>query len=326
MPIEENDENHSNYNEQLLHFNCYNFKFSLPVHEAYIRNWAAVGSVNLILAPITFILNLTILIAFCKINDKNKITNYFYKSLCMADMLTGLVAQPAFAAFYLTVFHRKTDRSLLFINTVCSDFLVSVSFLGLLAIHTERYLGVFYPFRHNKIKTNTIMITKLILSGWIVTAIFVSLCFLTPRLIMWTVSVAALIPTIFMWSCYVQVKIVLEVHRITKFRRKNAPQIGDKKEERQRRFNLVDSRANRISGLILMAYAVCYIPCTIICTWLHLCKTSNVLRAEQQWAETLVYVNSTFNPLLFSLQKKEIRRIIVSSMRSLLPCSRLPER
>ena len=121
-------------------------------------------------------------------------------------------------------------------------------------------------------------------------------------------------------------KIVREVHRITKHRRQNAAKIGDKKDERYRHFNLVDSRANRIAGLILMAYAVCYIPMTIIHTWLVFYKNSNILRAVQPWAATLVYLNSIFNPLLFSLQKKEILKIVVSSMLSLLPCSRLPER
>ena len=313
--------NDSSYNEQLLHFNCYNYEVSLPIHEAYRRNYAAVGSVSLILAPITFILNLTVFIAFSKINGKNSITNYIYRSLCMADMLTGLLAQPAFAAFYLTVFHRKTYCSLLLIYFGCNYFFVTVSFLGLLAIHVERYLGVIYPFKHNKIKTDTVIITKMILAGWILAAFFVSLGFLTPQLIMFTVVAAALIPTVFMWSCYVQVKIVREVHRITKLCLKTGPQIGNKKEERERHFNLVDSRANRIAGLILMVYAVCYIPDTIIYAWLNLYETSNVLLTVQLWTETLLYSNSIFNPLLFSLQKREIRQIVISSMRSLLHCS-----
>ena len=165
------------------------------------------------------------------------------------------------------------------------------------------------------------MITKVMVTGWITAAILVSLCFLTSRLIMFTVLVAALLPTVFMWSCYVQVKIVHEVHRITKLRRKTAPQIGTKKDEIERHFNLIDSRANRIAGLILMAYAVCYIPSGIICTWLHFSKTSNVLLSVKSWAETLAYLNSIFNPLLFSLQKEEIRQIVISFMRSLRPCS-----
>ena len=318
--IEQEYQNDSSYNEQLLHFNCYNYKFNLPIHEAYRRNYVAVGSVSLILAPITFILNLAVFIAFSKINGKNNITNYIYRSLCMADMLTGLLAQPAFAAFYLTVFHRKTYCSLLLIYFGCNYFFVTVSFLGLLAIHVERYLGVIYPFKHNKIKTDTIMITKLIVTGWILAAISVSLGFLTSQLIMLTVFAAALIPTVFMWNFYVQVKIVREVHRITKLRRQNAAKIDDKKDETEHHFNLVDSRANKIAGLILIAYAVCYIPDIIIYTWLYLHK-SNVLLALQLWTETLVYLNSIFNPLLFSLQKREIRQIVISSVRSLLPCS-----
>ena len=124
-----------------------------------------------------------------------------------------------------------------------------------------------------------------------------------------------------MWSCYVQVKIVREVHRITKRHRQNGPHIGNKKDENERHSNLVDSLANRIAGLILMAYAVCYIPGAIIYIWLNFSKTSNVLQAVRQWAETLAYLNSIFNPLLFSLQKKEIRQIVFSFVRSLLPCS-----
>ena len=132
MLTEENYQNHRSYNEQLLLINCYNFNFSLPVYEEYRKNWPAVSGVNLILAPIAFVLNLTVLIAFYKINGKNNITNYIYRSLCMADTLTGLLAQPAFAAFYLTVFYRKTYCSLLFITTACSYFFVTVHSLAFL--------------------------------------------------------------------------------------------------------------------------------------------------------------------------------------------------
>ena len=322
MLTEEKYHNGSNNYGQLLHYNCHDIKFSLRPHEAYRRNYAVVGGVNLILAPVSFILNLTILIAFSKVNATNNITNLIFRSLCTADMLTGLFAQPAFAAFYLIAFQKHISCSLIYISTAFSFFFVAVSFLSLLAIHIERYLAVFYPFKHHIIKTKTILIKKLILTGWILTAILVSLCLLTPRFIMFAVFSVVLIPTVFMWSCYVQVKIVREVNRRTKPFGKDVPQVGDRKDEREYRFNYVDSRANRISGLILMAYAVCYIPVVVIYTWLHFNKRLYFLRAEQYWAETLVYLNSIFNPLLFSLQKKDIRQIIASSVRSLVPCSR----
>ena len=307
MHTDEKYHNNSNNYGQLLHYNCHNKEYSLPVHQEYRRNYAAVGGVNLILAPVTFIMNLTILIAFSKINGKNNITNLIYRNLCTADMLTGLFAQPTFAAFNLMAFQGKVYCSLLYVTTGCSFFFVAVSFLSLLAIHTERYLGVFYPFKHHKIKTDTTLIKKLILTGWILTAVLVSLSFLTPRLIMLAVVCDILIPTVFMWSCYVQVKIVREVHRTTKLRGKNVPQIGHRKDERECHFNYVDSRANRIAGLILMAYAVCFIQILVIYTWLYFYQIFNFLRAAKHWVETLAFLNLILNPLLFSLQKKDIR-------------------
>ena len=310
------------YDRQMINYNCPNANFSWPLEVSYRRNWISVAVVNLILAPVTFFMNFVILFALSKLKDRNTITNYLFRSLCITDMLTGLLAQPLFGALYLNVFSKKASCSLLVATVGSGYFFVTISFFTLLGIHIERYLGVFHPLYHSKIKTKTTLIKKIIVTGWVLTAIYVLLCFVTPYLILFTVSYAVFVPVSFTWCCYVQVKIVREVYRINKRGRNNiVPETNEIKTERERHFNRVQSRANRITGLILVAYTVCYIPGIIACILLQIDKDSHILLAVVRWGETLALLNSLCNPLLFTLQKKDVRQIIFYFFCSLKPCS-----
>ena len=315
--------NETNYNK-ILYLDCSsNVQKTYHVHGFCMKNWLIVGTVNLLLAPVAFFMNFIMLIALRKSKDKNTITNYMFTNLCISDMSTGLVVQPLYGALYLTVFHQKTTCSLIFVTIGFGYFFVAISFLALLGIHVERYLGVFHPFYHNNIKTDTSLIKRVILAAWMVTAILVALCFLTKNLIMYTVLAAFLAPTAFICSCYVQVKIVRQVGRITTRLRKSVLRTvlqinGDKRTETERRCDRIESRANRIAGLILIAYTVCYIPNLTAYIWSHFDQKSSTLLAIMVWTETLVFLNSIFNPLLFCLQKKDIREVVVSSLHSLI--------
>ena len=140
--------------------------------------------------------------------DKNTLTNYIFAALCTADMLTGIIAQSMHGTFYLTLFYKKASCSLPLVLTGSAFIFVAISFFTLLAIHVERYIAVFHPFTFEKIAADTGLIKKIILFSWTIITILVSLCFLTPQLVMYTALGSILYPTSFIWSCYVQVKIV----------------------------------------------------------------------------------------------------------------------
>ena len=305
----------------VLHFDCTNHvKISYPLEGLYPQNWALIGTINLILAPITFAVNLLTLVALCKSKDKTFITKAIFTSLCLTDMLTGILAQTFYGVLYITVFNAEKYCFLLLATIGCSYFFVATSFFALLAIHVERFLGVFHPFYHKRIKTDASLIKIIALTTWILTAVSVAVSFFTPHLIMYTILAAIFTPIVFVWSCYVQVKIVGKVHRVMSRRRKVVPQT-DLRTERKCHFNRKDSRANKTAGLILVAYIVCYTPSLIINILRFYDEKSNPLLAVRVWAETCVFLNSIFNPLLFCLQGREIREIIRSLLFALLPCS-----
>ena len=329
-------DNVTNYNGQILYFNCSNFSPSFPMHGIYKEIWLSAGVANLILAPVTFLINFITFVALRKIKDKNTITYCIFKSLCATDMLTGLLAQSLYGVYYVTVFYKKTYCSLVYVHIGFGFFFVTVSFLCLFAIHIERNLGVFHPMTHFKIKTDTSFITRIILASWALTAIYIPICFFTPRLIMYKITAAVLITVVFVWSFYVQIKIIRRLPRI-RSSHKVLANMHDVKTEIERHFGRFEFRANgiagtkrhfgrfefpanRIAGLILAAYTVCYIPTTAMYLWFDFGTQRNVLVAVIPWTETLVFLNSIINPLLFSLQKKEVQQIVVSLLRSLVSC------
>ena len=163
------------------------------------------------------------------------------------------------------------------------------------------------------------LIKKIMIITWLIVAIMISLCFLTPHLIMLTAFAAILIPTAFIWSCYVQMKILIQVYRITRSLRKTASELNSNANHKRSYPKHVKSRANKLTGLILVAYLICYTPCLIIYILRYIDGKCKMLLAAMTWTETLAFVNSIFNPLLFCLQRRDLRKIIVTmfSCRSL---------
>ena len=313
--------NSTECDQQILNFDCPNAKISYPLYGIYRINWLAVAIVNLILAPLVFIINFLTLIALRKAKDRHTIRNYIFTSLCTADMFTGSFAQTLYGIFYVNVYHNRSLCSLLLVTNGTAYIFVTISFVALLGIHVERYIGIFHPFQYEKISPHDILIKKIIIVTWAADATLMSLCLLTPNHIMFKVSAAILIPTAFIFSCYVQVKIAGQVYRITTNLRKTAPELNSDANRRERYLKHARSRANKLTELILAAYIICYSPCLIIYILRYLDGKSKELLTVMGWTETLVFVNSIFNPLLLCLQRRDVRETIVTMIGLVAPCS-----
>ena len=312
-----NDSNTIYNSQTYLYYDCHNMDVSYPFYGIYLQNWFVVGTLNVILSPLTFFINLLTLIALRGVKDKNTITNCILANLCATDMLTGLLGQSVYGAHYLNVYHNKKVCSL-YLTTIGSGyFFVTVSFFTLFSIQTERYAGVFYPFHYEKVAEDEKFIRRILTVTWLISGILLLVSFFTPHLILHTFVAAIIVPIVFIWSCYVQVKIVRQIHKITRRIRKDTLLTDDKRKDISR----INSRANRLAGLILMAHIICYTPNIIICMWRYFNPNSNNLLAALVWTETLVFLNSIFNALLFCLQKKDVRRLVIYRICSLVPCS-----
>ena len=303
-------QNKTGDNWQLLYFDCRNMNVGYPTTGMYKYNWLINGTVNLVLAPFTFFLNLITLIALRKVKDKRTATNYILSSLCTTDMLTGLFGQVTYGVLYLTIFHSKAFCILLLTTVGFSYFFVTVSFFTMLTIHTDRYIGVFYPFQYEKIERSCSFIWKIIFVTWIASACFVSVNFFTPHFILHTVLAAIIIPVSFTWCIYVQLNMISQVRKVTRHLCQTTPQLDGYHRRQKCNSVRLRSRTNKMVGLILGAFVICYTPNIIISILRYLDGKSHKLLTAMVWSETLVFFNSVLNPFLFCLQRKDIQQIV----------------
>ena len=109
-----------------------------------------------LLSPITVTSNGLLLVAIYRDPFKCFRTpvTFFIISLAIVDLLTGLIVEPLFAVFYFACYSKQTiflgkHFELLFkIGTFFSLFLISSSFLLVLALTTTQYIAITFPHKY----------------------------------------------------------------------------------------------------------------------------------------------------------------------------------
>ena len=113
------------------------------------------------LSPITVVSNSLLLVAIYKDPFKSFRTpvTYFIISLAVVDLITGLVVEPFFAAYYFacycyqTLLPGKVFDYLFQTGTFVSLVMLSTSFLLVLALTTTQYIAITFPHKYRRFFT-----------------------------------------------------------------------------------------------------------------------------------------------------------------------------
>lgn len=151
----------------------------------YLRTLYASAIVLCVLCPITVTSNGLLLVAIYKDPFKCFRTpvTIFIVSLAVVDLLTGLIAEPLFVIFYFLCYSKqtlspgRTYEFLFHIGAFFSLFLISASFLLVLALTTTQYIAITFPHRY-KIFFTKKRVAVSVLSSFVYFVIFSSLQFM----------------------------------------------------------------------------------------------------------------------------------------------------
>ena len=113
------------------------------------------------LSPITVVSNSLLLVAIYKDPFKSFRTpvTYFIISLAVVDLITGLVVEPSFAAYYFacyayqTLSPGKVFHYLFQTGAFVSLIMLSTSFLLVLALTTTQYIAITFPHKYRRFFT-----------------------------------------------------------------------------------------------------------------------------------------------------------------------------
>ena len=265
-------------------------------------------------------LNIVTIIALRKPLTIPRALKIFLLSLAVSDLAVGLLVQP----FYITrlVMMRKentqtrTYEITLNIFFATSNFLVNSSFFGVVALAADRFLAVHFYLRYQELVTHKRVVT-VVISIWIISAILMLLYTRIPP------NVAGIIPVPVVSVCYLTTaffnfKIYLAVRHHSNQIHVLQAQLAQNNEGDMT--NAARKRKTPVGTFYLyLVFLICYLPST--CSWIILISAgrSTMLFQFGLYTNTLMYLNSSFNPLIYSWKMRHVRHAIMEMLRNILP-------
>ena len=261
-------------------------------------NVAFLAASNIFLSITASSGNIMILIVLPKVTSLHPPTKLLFRCLAVTDLFVGLISQPLHAAFLISYITTNMNimNSIVQINPVISLVLCGMSVLSSTAISVDRFLALLLGLRYRHIVT---------LGRVRVFVIFSCLLSMSCGLIhFWYIRIAWIIAIISIVFClvtsifsYTKICLKLRQHQV-----QVQPNGGRIPLDMARYRKTVSS-----ISWVQVALVVCYVPFCIVSALKVNDKEYGMLWLA---TTTLVYFNSSLNPILYCWKIREVRQAV----------------
>ena len=273
---------------------------------------------NAFLCYTTIMLNIITIHAARKTSSMPKPLKTLLLSLAVSDLGVGLVVQPLYITRLLIQSTSNTAKSAVDKSTsiaflTLAKFLSFASCFGVTALSIDRFLAVHLHLRYKELVTRKRVVAVVILT-WIFSA-FLSLMKLMglkkkERFVVYTVTnILCLVTTTLLYF-----KLYLVVRHHT-----NEIQLQQAGQSEQTSNALRLRKSAFGTFYVFLVFLVCYLPqlCHYFATTIH--GTNNTGRILSRYAFTMVFLNSSLNPLIYCWKMRHIRHTLMNMLRKMLP-------
>ena len=264
-------------------------------------------------------LNIVTIIALRKPLTIPRALKILLLSLAVSDLGVGLLVQPLYIT-RLVMMIKENTQTLYFEITLNSfyatgTFLSYASFFGVVALTADRYLAVHFYLRYQELVTQK-RVVAVVISNWILSAILMLLS-------IWIPNVARIISVPVESVCYLTTaffyfKIYLAVRHHSNQIHVLQAQLAQNNEG-----DMANAARERKAAVgtfyVYLVFLICYLPNT--CSWImHRSDgSSQVFLQFGLYANTLMFLNSSLNPLIYSWKMRHVRHAIMEILRNILP-------
>ena len=268
---------------------------------------------NNFLTYTAIMLNIVTIYAIRKTSTLAKTLKTLLLSLAVSDVGVGLFVQPFYTSFLIN-WLRHNNPSCNSSQTInIAGYLFSLaSFLGAVAVSVDRFLAVHLHLRYQELVTHKRVIA-VVISVWVFSA-FVSLITLwaslsTQSLI---ISIAGFIGILLTTVAYIKIYLVARRH-------KNQIQSLQAQVEQTSEMANFASLIKSAVGIfyVYLAFLVCYLPYWICVTAINSNRHSIALKIVYLFSTTLVFLNSSLNPVIYCWKMRHIRHAIMDILRNM---------
>ena len=278
-------------------------------------------TVNAIFSIVTIIGNILIMAALRKIHltQVHTVFKAFLFNLALADLGVGLVVQPLFISAVLTAMsgYRDASRILGAVFYLGNWFLPNVSFVFLTLIAVDRFLVLHLRLRYRNLVTLKKVVTVLV-TMWFATFAGTMLIIYDNRIYNIVVNFALAVCLSLTTFCYLKIYLTLRHHDKSVRGQnplENAFVTSREEAPSGKRFNVMRYKRSVWNMLyVYVAFILCYLPLFCILIVIHVRGVDRITKIFRFSGATLIFINSSLNPLLFCWKIREIRRVVLKTL------------
>ena len=266
------------------------------------------SAVNVLVSVTAFLGNTLVLVALHKETSLHPPSKLLYRNLAITDLCVGIIAEPVNVAYSMSVLNEFCVY-MQQISFITSGIFCSISLLTITAISVDRLLALLLGLRYRQVVTFKRTFAFLV-AFWVYSIIGTLSSFGNPlihKLVMYGTLTLCLLTLIFSYT-----KIFFTL-------RHNQVQVQDHLSQGQPNQIMNMTRYKRAVSSAFWVTAtsvVCYLPFAIMKAVTH--ETDVTLLITWQFVvTTLVFLNSSLNPLLYCWKIREVRQAVKDSVRQL---------
>ena len=270
------------------------------------------SAVNVLVSITAFLGNTLILVALHKETSLHPPSKLLYRNLAITDLCVGIIAEPLNVASSMSVLN---DICVYMeqISFITSGIFCSISLLTVTAISVDRLLALLLGLRYRHVVTFRRTLAFLI-AFWVYSLVATLSSFGNP--VIHTVFIYLTLTLCLCTLFFSYTKIFFTL-------RHNQVQVQDHLSQGQPNQIMNMTRYKRAVSNALwvtVTSVVCYLPFVIMEA--VTCETDVTLSIflTKQFVVTLVFLNSSLNPLLYCWKIREVRQAVKDSVRQLF-CS-----
>lgn len=267
---------------------------------------------NVFLALTATVGNTLILVALNKVSTLHPPSKLLFRNLAATDLCVGVIAQPLYTAYVILLLMEnvKICRYTLLASFAVGSILGGVSLPTLTVISVDRLLALLLRLKYRQVVT--LRRTKVFLfSLWVVAALCSAMNVLSYNVALHVINIAVLLYLITSISSYTWIFFALR-HRQTQIQ--NAFQQGQ--PSRTTPLNITRYKKAVSSALwVQLVLIACYLPYGIVVALWAYTGPQSVAFLVAQFTITLVYSNSSLNPVIYCWKIKELREVVKLTVR-----------
>ena len=233
-------------------------------------------------------------------------------SLAVSDLGVGLLAQPMLVAHIMDSQQNNDTNTVIYLAfRIPVNLFVPASLLSVTALCVDRFLAIHLHLRYQELATNK-RVAAVVVLIWVTSALSSLIRFFIPKNIMY-VSFVIIDAGCIITATSLSVKLYLTL--IRHINQTQVPQVAQNNQresvQRKRKFAMA-------SLYVYLVFIVCYLPndCALI-----IIATNSEPRIDVNhlrfYTLTLLFLNSTVNPLIYCWKMKRIQYTIVDTLRNL---------